>query len=79
MDNSRRITNPSNQPPKTEDRLKNIAGLIQKLTFAEMNELAKLIHEDVDTSDKRIVPYGLLKISERILDRNQPLSATLTN
>ncbi|OCP21990.1 MULTISPECIES: hypothetical protein [unclassified Ensifer] len=61
----RRITN--NQPEKTEDRLKHLAGLIQKLTYSEMNELAKLIHQDVDNDAANLVPVGLLKVSERIL------------
>lgn len=72
--NDRRIT--SNQQEKGEDRLKHIAGLIQKLTFSEMNELARLIHDDVDNSDKRLVPFGLLKIAETILANGNAKAST---
>jgi hypothetical protein len=65
--NERRITT-EQQKDKDESRLKHIAGLIQKLTFKEMNELSKLINEDVDASDPRLVPFGLLKIADRILE-----------
>lgn len=62
----RRIT------PKTEDdrdsRLKHIAGLIQKLTYSEMNQLAVLIAQDVNVDSFQNVPAGLLKVSDRILN-----------
>ncbi|WP_276122626.1 hypothetical protein [Pararhizobium qamdonense] len=70
--NDRRITTKTEHEP--DNRLKHIAGLVKKLTFAEMNELAKLIHEDVDVSDKRVVPYGLLKIADRILETKTGIS-----
>jgi hypothetical protein len=70
--NDRRITKTENE--REDNRLKHIAGLIQKLTFAEMNELARLIHEDVDVSDRRIVPFGLLKIAGRILETKTGIS-----
>lgn len=53
------------------NRLKAIAGLIQSLTFREMNELAILIAEDVDTELFERVPSGLLSVADRILAQKE--------
>ena len=52
-------------------RLKTIAGLIQSLTYREMNELATLLVEDVDTELFERVPSGLLKVADRILSSKE--------
>lgn len=65
----RRIT-PNTQkeaPPK----LKTIAGLIQGLSYREMTEFAELVHRNIDSDDAGIIPEGLLKLSDEILNAKE--------
>lgn len=62
---SRRITTES----KGENRLKHIAGLIQRLTFAEMKKLADLMHERTNTSGRNGIEEELLAVSEELLNQ----------
>jgi hypothetical protein len=61
---------------KHENRLKHIAGLIQKLTFTEMKQLADLLHDNTDTSGRQGIEEELLTVAEKILNP-EPAGASL--
>lgn len=71
----RRLTTKSDDTK--EDRLKHIAGLIQKLTYTEMHKLSELLQKHEATAENDGYPEALLKVADEILSANQPLSVTL--
>jgi hypothetical protein len=65
--NDRRIT-PKTEDDRPGDRLKHIAGLIQKLTYAEMRNLADQCHQVFDI-ERAGTEDELLEISRRLLSQ----------
>ncbi|TDW20504.1 hypothetical protein EV128_125134 [Rhizobium azibense] len=72
----RRIT--TTTEPKEENKLKHIAGLIQKLSYRDMKTLGDLVWDRVAvTKDKKNeAPEGLLEVAEAILN-TKPAGASL--
>ena len=73
MDNSRRIT----KPPfpyaplasgETSPKLKNLAGLIQGLTYSEMREFSTQLTTKINEGTKEL-PEILLDVSAEILSK----------
>lgn len=62
---SRRITTES----KGENRLKHVAGLIEKLTYAEMKTLADHVHQALAVVDRNGIEDSLVKLASRILEQ----------
>lgn len=62
---SRRIT----QETKGENRLKHVAGLLEKLTYAEMTKLSRLLQEHEKLADDEGYPAALLEISKKLLEQ----------
>ncbi|MBX4911430.1 hypothetical protein HJA82_29390 [Rhizobium bangladeshense] len=66
--NDRRITSKTEEP--REDRLKHIAGLIQKLTYTEMHRFSELLQKHEQLAEDDGYPEALLKVADDILTRD---------
>ncbi len=64
--NDRRIS-AMTEKQKDENRLKHIAGLIQKLTYTEMHTLSDLLQKHEATAENEGYPEALLRVAEEIL------------
>ena len=52
---------------KSDDRLKAIAGLIQKLTYKEMHRLSALLQKHEEKAENDGYPETLLAVADEIL------------
>ncbi|QIG69146.1 hypothetical protein EVB78_112 [Rhizobium phage RHph_N1_15] len=64
--NDRRIT-AKTEDERPGDRLKHIAGLIQKLTYTEMHRLSELFQKHEQLAEDDGYPEALLKIADDLL------------
>lgn len=66
FEGSRRIDPTTNKDPHRENKLKAVAGLIEKLTYSEMKTLADHVGQTLDV-EREGLEDDLIQLSQRIL------------
>ena len=72
MENSRRIVQQPFTPPAPGEhspKLKQVAGLIQSLTFREMTQFAELVASECPNEGPDTITEALLQVTDKILSK----------